>query len=86
LSLGVLDYDTKIALVVRVLGWCGMIGCAVWLALRLRAKDAENVSIAFPKPAISLVERYPGKSGTRADAAVSNGENVKVAAKPDAGN
>ena len=84
-SLGVLDYDTKIALVVRILGWCGMIGCAVWLALRLRAKDAENVSIAFPKPAISLVERYPGKSGTSAGGAVSNANRVQVAPKADAG-
>ena len=35
-SLGVLDYDTTIAAVVRVLGWCGMIGCVAWLATRLR--------------------------------------------------
>jgi len=31
-SLGVLDYDTKIAAVVRTLGWCGMLACVVWLA------------------------------------------------------
>jgi hypothetical protein len=37
-SLGVLDHDTQIAAVVRLLGWCGMIGVVVWLALR--AKDA----------------------------------------------
>jgi len=35
-SLGVLDYDTRIAAVVRVLGWCGMIACVVWLARRAR--------------------------------------------------
>ncbi len=35
-SLGVLNYDTKIAAVVRLLGWCGMIACVVWLGLRLR--------------------------------------------------
>src|SRR5437868_13954087 len=36
-SLGVLDYDTKIALVVRILGWCGMVTCVAWLAWRLRS-------------------------------------------------
>ena len=35
-SLGVLDYDTKIAMVVRGLGWCGMIACVVWLAFQGR--------------------------------------------------
>src|SRR6201997_2876020 len=33
-SLGVLDYDTKIAGAVRLLGWVGMIGAVVWLASR----------------------------------------------------
>jgi hypothetical protein len=40
-SLGILNYDTKIALVVRVLGWCGMIGVTVWLAMRLRDKEEQ---------------------------------------------
>jgi len=31
-SLGVLDYDTAIAAVVRTLGWCGMIAVVVWFA------------------------------------------------------
>ena len=31
-SLGVLQYDTAIAAVVRFLGWCGMIAVVVWLA------------------------------------------------------
>jgi hypothetical protein len=31
-SLGVLNYDTTIAAVVRILGWCGMIAAVVWLA------------------------------------------------------
>src|SRR6204780_883333 len=33
-DLGVLNYDTKIAAVVRLLGWCGMIAVVVWFALR----------------------------------------------------
>ncbi len=35
-SLGVLNLDTKIAAVVRILGWCGMIACVGWLAMRGR--------------------------------------------------
>lgn len=37
-SLGVLDYDTKIAAVVRLLGWCGMIACVIWLGSRARSE------------------------------------------------
>jgi hypothetical protein len=33
-SLGVLNYDTKIAAVVRVLGWCGMLAVVIWLFTR----------------------------------------------------
>jgi len=33
-SLGVLNYDTKIAAAVRLLGWCGMLACVMWLAWR----------------------------------------------------
>jgi len=35
-NLGVLNYDTKIAAVVRLLGWCGMMGCVAWLAIKGR--------------------------------------------------
>ena len=33
-SLGVLQYDTTIAGVIRVLGWCGMVGVVEWFAWR----------------------------------------------------
>jgi len=33
-SLGVLNYDTKIAAVVRVLGWCGMLAVVAWLGMK----------------------------------------------------
>jgi hypothetical protein len=46
-SLSVLNYDTKIAAVVRILGWCGMIGCVVWLTLRLRVTENKQVQ-GFP--------------------------------------
>lgn len=70
-DLGVLPYDTRIAAVVRILGWSGMIACVVWLALRLRPANEVTVSpVTFPKPPISLIERYPGKA--RAAAAMAN--------------
>jgi len=37
-SLGVLPYDTKIAAVVRFLGWCGMIGVIIWFASQKTAR------------------------------------------------
>lgn len=35
-NLGVLQYDTVIAGVLRSVGWCGMLACTAWLASRLR--------------------------------------------------
>ena len=35
-SLGVLNHDTQIAAVVRVLGWCGMLAVLGWLVVRSR--------------------------------------------------
>jgi hypothetical protein len=65
-NLGVLDHDTQIAGVVRLLGWCGMLGCVAWLGLRLRARVVQpTVPSTFPKPAVSLIARYPGKAGTK---------------------
>jgi hypothetical protein len=37
-NLGVLDYDTKIAAVVRFLGWCGMIAIVLWFARQKTTK------------------------------------------------
>jgi len=36
-SMGVLQYDTTIAAVVRTFGWCGMLACVGWLASRARS-------------------------------------------------
>jgi len=88
-SLGVLNYDTTIATVVRTLGWCGMVGSVAWLALRLRAKDAaRDATATFPKPAISLVERYPGRGRGRLGAAtpsqMSSENSVPAASSPRA--
>jgi hypothetical protein len=35
-SIGLLQYDTRIAGVVSLLGWSGMLGCVAWLAGRSR--------------------------------------------------
>jgi len=44
-SLGVLDYDTKIAAVVRLLGWCGMLAVVGWFAFQglKTARQSESV-------------------------------------------
>src|SRR5579885_2056428 len=50
-SLGVLQYDTKIAAVVRLLGWCGMIAVTIWLARRAwQSQSNQAVAPAFPMP------------------------------------
>ena len=38
-SLGLLPYDTRIATIIRFMGWCGMLACAGWLATRVRTKS-----------------------------------------------
>src|SRR5580698_868387 len=86
-NLGVLDHDTQIAAVVRSLGWIGMIACVAWLATRLsvKYKDSERTAaMDFPKPAISLVDRYPGKAGTTSSHPVSNPKRAQVG-RPDPG-
>jgi len=41
-SLGVLPYDTRIAAVVRFMGWCGMLACASWLATRITTTEKNS--------------------------------------------
>ncbi len=41
-SLGVLDYDTTIAAVVRALGWCGMIAVVIWFARQETSHKASS--------------------------------------------
>jgi hypothetical protein len=50
-SLGVLNSDTKIAAVVRLLGWCGMIACVLWLAARSKDERKEQI----PDPLRDLI-------------------------------
>jgi hypothetical protein len=83
-NLGVLPYDTKIAAVVRVLGWCGMIACVAWLAFRLRARDEKrSVPTSFPKPTISLIQRYPGKNRTTPSSPPVEKQRVEIPTAPN---
>ena len=45
-SLGVLDYDTTIAGIVRFGGWCGMIGVVVWLVWRATRARVSSLDLA----------------------------------------
>src|ERR1700723_1080525 len=85
-SLGVLDHDTQIAAVVRLIGWIGMLAVVGWLAFRLRTVEAERTpTTTLPPPAIPLVQRYPGKPRTTALAPVSNANPAQLAPQPDPG-
>jgi hypothetical protein len=43
-SLGVLQYDTTIAGVVRFLGWCGMLGAMAWLVWQALRSDSPHAN------------------------------------------
>jgi hypothetical protein len=83
-SLGVLHYDTKIAAVVRILGWCGMLGCVVWLTFRMRAREEKlSIPATFPKPAISLIQRYAGKARTTPSSSPVEKQRVEIPKAPN---
>ena len=42
LSLGVLPYDTRVAALVRLMGWCGMLASTAWLAMRVRTDSPQQ--------------------------------------------
>jgi hypothetical protein len=42
-SLGVLEHDTQIAMVVRILGWCGMLAVTGWLAFQTLKKPSPSI-------------------------------------------
>ena len=51
-SLGVLNHDTQIAAVVRLLGWCGMLVVTGWLVMRSRTNTE-----AWSSPAVDCKQR-----------------------------
>jgi hypothetical protein len=63
-SLGVLDYDTTIAGVVRFLGWCGMIACVLWLAWR---STRQTKTAPIPYVGIPLQGRIPTHAQMKLD-------------------
>jgi len=52
--LGVLAYDTRIAAVVRVLGWCGMLAVVIWFARQKIAHPESSPLQASHKESKSL--------------------------------
>jgi hypothetical protein len=48
-SLGVLQYDTTIAAIIRLLGWCGMLAVVAWLAYTsLRLRETQGATSTAP--------------------------------------
>ena len=48
----------------------GMLGSVAWLALRLRVNgEPRDLQPTFPKPAVSLIERYPGRERAKTPSA-----------------
>ena len=37
-SLGILQYDTTIAAIIRLMGWCGMLASVTWLAAKMKGE------------------------------------------------
>jgi hypothetical protein len=42
-SLGILDYDTKIGMTVRLLGWCGMLAVVIWFARQKPSREGSGL-------------------------------------------
>jgi len=64
-SLGVLNYDTTIAAVVRFLGWCGMIAVVIWFARQEAAGKGLAVLQAPDEEAARLQEFLSRESNPR---------------------
>jgi hypothetical protein len=73
-NLGVLDYDTQIAAVVRFLGWCGMLGSTTWLANRWR-HSAQNAEMNDPEFDIRFLKALSTDS-TRTTAKVEKSKEM----------
>jgi hypothetical protein len=61
-SLNVLAYDTKIAAVVRLLGWCGMIGVVIWFARQETARKELSPLQASDEESVRFQEFFSRKS------------------------
>jgi hypothetical protein len=63
-SLGVLAYDTKIAAVVRVLGWCGMIAIVIWFA-RQRTGRKGSSPLQAPNEEATKFQEFLSRESSR---------------------
>jgi hypothetical protein len=68
-SLGVLAYDTKIAAVVRTLGWCGMIAVVIWFARQKPGSKASSPLQPTDDEAIKFQQFFSGESKSGASKA-----------------
>jgi hypothetical protein len=64
-SLGVLNYDTKIAAVVRLLGWCGMTAVVIWFARQKTGRKLSSPIHAPDEEASRLQQFLTGESKRR---------------------
>ncbi len=64
-SLGVLDYDTRIAAVVRVLGWCGMIAVVIWFARKETRRKGSSLLQAPSEEATKFQQFLSRESNPR---------------------
>ena len=64
-SLGVLDYDTTIAAVVRVVGWCGMIAVVIWFARQRTGSKASSPLQAPDEEAARFQQLFSRESNRR---------------------
>jgi hypothetical protein len=72
-NLGVLQYDTLIAGIVRFLGWCGMLACTAWLANRLRMP-----TVADPNREVAIIlQKYKDQKSMNAKIAEKGFENAE---------
>src|SRR5580692_1341624 len=63
--LGVLDYDTRIAMTVRLLGWCGMIAVVIWLARQKPGRKGSSPLQAPDEEGTKFQQFLSGESNRR---------------------
>jgi hypothetical protein len=61
-SLGVLNYDTTIAAVIRLLGWCGMLATVIWFA---QVKTAQRSSLEATPEEESRFQQFLSRESNR---------------------
>ena len=82
-SLGVLNYDTKIAAVVRALGWCGMIVIVIWFPARAGKKTEK---LPTPDPLRELIVSRGSQIVIRPSIKSIDHQATKISSRPTAPN